>query len=147
MWRSSFLPPRTKKRKDGSVPAGRRSFSRWRRAVHRVVCPLFLTVACSVAWAQAPDYNNVGRAATKEEIQAWDISVGPQCRELPPGRGTAKEGAELFAKKCAACHGLGGEGSPRAPRLVGGKGTLTTPQAIRTIGSYWPFATTVWDYI
>jgi cytochrome c len=103
--------------------------------------------ACATAWAQTPSYSNVGRAPTKEEIQAWDISIGPEGKELPPGSGTAKEGAEIFAKKCAACHGATAEGSPLGPRLLGGKGTINTPQPIRTIGSYWPFATTVWDYI
>jgi S-disulfanyl-L-cysteine oxidoreductase SoxD len=102
--------------------------------------------ACATALAQAPSYN-VGRSPTKEEIQAWDISIGPEGKELPPGSGTAKEGAEIFAKKCAACHGATAEGSQLAPRLLGGKGTINTPQPVRTIGSYWPFATTVWDYI
>ncbi|HEV2201618.1 MAG TPA: cytochrome c [Bryobacteraceae bacterium] len=120
----------------------------------RVVCPPFssrgflaltVVVASTLAWAQS--YNNVGRAPTKEEIQAWDISVGTEGKELPPGSGTAKEGAEIFAKKCAACHGPTAEGSSLGPRLMGGKGTLNTPQAVRTIGSYWPFATTIWDYI
>jgi hypothetical protein len=103
--------------------------------------------ACAVVCAQAPSYNNVGRSPTKEEIQVWDISIGPEGRELPPGSGTAKQGAEIFAKKCAACHGATAEGSPLAPRLLGGRGTINTPQPVRTIGSYWPFATTVWDYI
>jgi len=103
--------------------------------------------ACGLALAQTPTYSNVGRTPTKEEIQAWDISVGPEGKELPPGSGTAKDGADIFAKKCAACHGPAAEGSQLGPRLVGGKGTLTTPQAMRTIGSYWPFATTIWDYV
>lgn len=100
----------------------------------------------TAAWAQAPSYN-VGRSPTQEEIQAWDMSIGPDGKELPPGNGTAKQGAEIFAKKCAACHGPTAEGSQLAPRLLGGQGTLNTPQPVRTIGSYWPFATTVWDYI
>jgi S-disulfanyl-L-cysteine oxidoreductase SoxD len=106
------------------------------------------------AMAQTPDYSNVGKAASPEEIHAWDISVSPEGKELPPGSGTAKEGATIYAQKCAACHGpTGAEGEPRqkgrrtAPILVGGKGTLASAEPVRTIGSFWPFATTVWDYI
>jgi mono/diheme cytochrome c family protein len=106
-----------------------------------------MALAASVtAFAQAPTYH-VGRTPTKEEIQAWDISIGPEGRELPPGSGSAKQGAAIYGKKCVACHGPTAEGSQLAPRLLGGKGTLRTPQPVRTIGSYWPFATTVWDYI
>src|ERR1700687_5688377 len=108
--------------------------------------PMMALASCAAAWAQAPSYN-VGRSPTKEEIQAWDISIGPEGKELPPGSGTAKQGAAIYAKKCAACHGPTGEGSQLAPHLLGGKGTLTTLQPVRTIGSYWPFATTIWDYI
>ena len=104
--------------------------------------------------AQTPSYSNVGRVPSQEEIRAWDISVGPEGKELPPGSGTAKDGAKIYAQKCAACHGpTGAEGEPTAkgrrtaPRLVGGKGTLATAQPVRTIGSFWPFATTLWDYI
>jgi len=108
---------------------------------------LLLVTACTIASAQAPSYSNVGRSPTPEEVQAWDISIGPEGKELPPGSGTAKEGAEIYARKCAACHGASAEGSQLGPRLVGGKGTLNTPTPVRTIGSYWPFATTIWDYI
>jgi mono/diheme cytochrome c family protein len=100
--------------------------------------------------AQTPSYTNVGRAPTKEEIQAWDISVGPDGKGLPPGNGTAKEGAPIFAAKCAICHGPNGEGAKIGPRLVGGKAdleTLTTLKPVRTVGGYWPYATTIWDYI
>jgi mono/diheme cytochrome c family protein len=103
--------------------------------------------ATIAAFGQAPDYSNIGRSPTVEEIQAWDFSIGPAGKELPPGSGTPTQGAEIFARKCAACHGATAEGSQFAPRLTGGKGTLNTPQPVRTIGSYWPFATTIWDYI
>jgi mono/diheme cytochrome c family protein len=112
-----------------------------------LLVPLMALAACGAALAQTPAYSNVGRTPSKEEIQAWDISIGPEGKELPPGSGTAKEGAGIYAKKCAACHGPTAEGSPLAPRLLGGKGTLNTLYPVRTIGSYWPFATTVWDYI
>jgi hypothetical protein len=103
--------------------------------------------ACAAALAQTPTYSNVGRTPSKEEVRTWDISIGPEGKELPPGSGTAKEGAEIYAKKCATCHGPSGEGGQLAPRLLGGKGTLGTLYPVRTIGSYWPFATTIWDYI
>jgi hypothetical protein len=104
-------------------------------------------LACIAAWSQAPNYKNVGRAPTADEIRAWDTAVGPAGKELPPGNGTAKEGAAIFAEKCVVCHGPGGQGSQMAPRLVGGKGTLTTPQPVLTVGSYWAFATTIFDFI
>ena len=75
------------------------------------------------AAAQTTPTINLGRPATAEEIQAWDISVGPAGKELPPGKGTPQEGAAIFARKCAACHGPTGEGGAEKA-LVGGKGTL-----------------------
>ena len=89
---------------------------------------------------------NLGRPATAEEIRRWDIAVGPAGKELPPGSGTAQEGAKVFAQKCAVCHGPTAEGGV-AKRLVGGKGTLNTLRPEKTVGAFWPFATTVWDYI
>jgi mono/diheme cytochrome c family protein len=92
-------------------------------------------------------YKNVGRAATPEEIRAMDIAISTTGEELPPGSGTAKVGAPIYAEKCAKCHGATGEDGQLGPRLVGGKGTLDTLHPVLTIGSYWPFATTLWDYI
>src|SRR5579864_3214486 len=103
--------------------------------------------AWSAAFAQAPGYSNMGKTPSKEEIQAWNDAIGPQGKELPPGSGTAKQGEEIFANKCAVCHGPAGEGSQLAPRLVGGRGALNTPTPSRTLANYWPFATTIWDYI
>jgi mono/diheme cytochrome c family protein len=99
----------------------------------------------SSAQETAKDYG-VGRPATAEEIRAWNIDVSPSGEGLPPGRGTVQEGAKIFAIKCAACHGATGTEGPK-DRLVGGKGTLATQQPIKTIGSYWPYATTLYDYI
>lgn len=107
-----------------------------------------IVLAFSLALAaQAPDYKNLGRAPTSQEIKAWDDAIGVSGRELPPGAGTAKEGGEIFAAKCVACHGNEGQGSALAPRLVGREGNLTTPHPVQTIGSYWPFATTIFDFI
>jgi mono/diheme cytochrome c family protein len=103
--------------------------------------------ACSAALAQAPSYSNLGRTPSKDEIQAWNQSIGPEGKELPLGSGTAQQGEEIYTKKCAACHGPSAEGSQLAPRLVGGQGPLNTPTPSRTLGNYWPFATTIWDYI
>ncbi len=99
------------------------------------------------AAAQSPDYKNVGRTPTAQEVQAMDIAIGTDGKELPPGSGNSKTGARLFGEKCAACHGESQEGSPQAPALVGGKGTLTSLHPKMTAGSYWPFATTIFDYI
>ena len=116
------------------------------RCFCKLLALFIVLIVCAACWAQAPNYNNyknVGRAATPEEIRAWDTSVGPSGKELPPGSGTAVEGAKIFAAKCAFCHVRGDE----MPGMVGGKGTLTSPNAVLSIGSYWAFATTVYDYI
>src|SRR5215470_5118830 len=89
---------------------------------------------------------NLGRPATSAEIAAWDISVAPDGGGLPAGSGTAVRGAVIYAQQCQACHGEKGAGQPNDP-LVGGHGTLASPRPVRTIGSYWPYATTVFDYI
>ena len=107
-------------------------------------------LGASMALAQTPSYENVGRTPTKEEIQAVDISIGPDGRGLPVGHGTAKEGAAVFAAKCASCHGPDGMGGKVGPRLIGTKAdmeSLTTLKPSRIAGSYWPYATTIWDYI
>ena len=84
--------------------------------------------------------------ATPEQVAGWDISIGPDGAGLPPGSGTAAAGKTVYEAKCLACHGVDGAGQPN-DRLVGGQGTLREAAPIRTIGSYWPYATTVFDYI
>jgi hypothetical protein len=110
---------------------------------------LGLTVACVSARAQAPEpYSGVGKTPTQQEISAWDVAVGVEGKELPPGSGTAKEGAQVFAAKCAMCHGEAGEGKPGiGPNLVGGVGSLSSDHPVRTVGSFLAYATTLWDYI
>ncbi len=95
------------------------------------------------ARAEGPD---LGRTATPEEIDQADRSISPDGRGLPPGRGTALEGKLIYLANCARCHGDEGQGGP-ADKLVGGIGSLTTPRPIKTVGSYWPYATTLFDYI
>jgi len=93
--------------------------------------------------AQSPD---LGRVATQDEIRAWDLSVLPDGAGLPPGGGTAATGATVYELRCQRCHGAKGAGRPN-DQLVGGQGSLATKTPVRTIGSYWPYATTVFDYV
>lgn len=88
----------------------------------------------------------LGQPATDQEVQAWNMDVAPTGEGLPAGQGTAKQGAVVFAARCAACHGPTGQEGPM-DRLVGGAGTLVSQQPIKTIGSYWPYATTLYDYV
>lgn len=87
-----------------------------------------------------------GKPASAREIAGWNIDVSPDGRGLPPGSGSATLGKPLYEQHCAACHGAKGEGKP-ADRLVGGRGTLNTDKPVMTVGSYWPYATIVYDYI
>lgn len=90
---------------------------------------------------------HLGRAATDEEIAAWDIDVRADGKGLPPGRGSVAEGEEIFTERCAVCHGDFGEGVDRWPVLAGGFDTLTKERPEKTIGSYWPYLSTVYDYV
>jgi mono/diheme cytochrome c family protein len=103
-------------------------------------------IVAMIAQAGAADGPNLGREATPAEIAGWDISVPPDGSGLPPGGGTAAAGAAVYAAKCQSCHGEKGAGQPN-DRLVGGRGTLAEPTPVRTIGSFWPYATTVFDYV
>lgn len=93
------------------------------------------------------DRANVGATAERTLIERFDISVLPTGEGLPKGQGTAHEGADIYAVHCAACHGDKGEGRGDYVALVGGRGTLSTARPILTVGSYWPYATTLFDYI
>ncbi|MTW16592.1 c-type cytochrome [Rhodoplanes serenus] len=89
----------------------------------------------------------IGREAKPEEIAGWDIDVRPDGQGLPPGKGTARKGEALFVEQCASCHGEFGESAGRWPVLAGGAGTLASHDPVKTIGSYWPYASTVIDYV
>lgn len=90
----------------------------------------------------------LGRTATPVEIKGWDIDVRPDGLGLPPGQGSVEEGDEIYQDRCAHCHGeFGYGGGTRYPELVGGEDTLTTLDPRKTIGSYWPYAPTIFDYI
>lgn len=96
--------------------------------------------------ASKNDLFHLGRVAIPDEIQAWDIDVAPDGEGLPAGQGTVAEGARVYAKHCAGCHGATGVEGPN-PKLVGGQGTLASDHPVKTVGSYWPYATTLFDYI
>ena len=104
---------------------------------------VFAVFMSSLSPASAFDF---GRSATPEEIKLWDIDVRPDGRGLPDGSGTVEAGKSIFADNCAGCHGDGGQGGIR-DRLVGGQGTLASDHPIKTVGSFWPYATTLYDYI
>jgi cytochrome c len=115
--------------------------------------PLLLSVglvvsAATFASAAEPGHYGYGKKATPEQIAGWDIDArGDDGAGLPPGKGTVERGSEVFADQCAVCHGTFGEGEGRFPKLVGGAGTLTNDRPELTVGSHWPFAPTLWDYI
>jgi cytochrome c len=93
----------------------------------------------------ATDYG-IGHAVDAADVVAWNIDVSPDGKGLPAGSGDVASGRKVFASKCAACHGATGEGG-LGDRLVGGMGSLTSAQPVKTVGSYWPYATTLFDYI
>jgi cytochrome c len=102
----------------------------------------------ALAPALAADGPQFGKPVTQQDIAAWDISIGPDGAGLPPGKGTVAEGEKVYAAKCVACHGEKGAGRPN-DRLVGGMGTLAPDKGppVKTVGSYWPYATTLFDYV
>ena len=94
----------------------------------------------------AQESPGLGVAATPEQIAGWDISIGTDGEGLPAGSGTARQGADIYARKCLACHGAEGAGQPN-DRLAGGHGSIDDSVPVKTIGSYWPYATTIFDYL
>ena len=105
---------------------------------------LVFALALPVFAQQSP---NLGKSISPEDLASWDISIGPDGAGLPSGSGTVKQGEAVFAAKCQACHGEKGAGQPN-DRLVGGQGSLPGDKPpIKTVGSYWPYATTLFDYI
>lgn len=100
----------------------------------------------AVSIAHADFRFGIGRTPTEAEIAGWDIDVRADGRGLPPGHGSVHEGEKIYADTCSACHGPNGEGAV-GDKLVGGNGTLATQKPVKTVGSYWPYATTLFDYI
>lgn len=98
--------------------------------------------------AAAQQRHGIGHPIADRQIAPWDIDVrGDDGKGLPPGRGTVAQGEKLYIEQCASCHGEFGEGNGRWPELMGGKGTLKSEDPRKTIGSYWPYAPSVFDYV
>jgi cytochrome c2 len=106
-----------------------------------------LALVAAIAMPLHAETLGLGRAATPEEVAAWDIDVRPDGLGLPEGSGDALTGEEVFTKKCASCHGDFAEGVGRWPVLAGGQGTLASQNPVKTVGSYWPYLSTAWDYV
>jgi cytochrome c len=96
--------------------------------------------------AQAQAVYGIGRTATPAEIAGWNIDIDRDGHNLPPGSGGVSRGHEVFDQQCTSCHGAKGEGG-LGDRLVGGQGTVATSKPVRTVGSFWPYAPTLFDYI
>ena len=107
----------------------------------------FMLVLTSAPALPADRPFNLGKIATAEEVAGWNIDVRPDGLGAPVGMGNAIDGEEVYADLCAACHGDYGEGVDRWPELVGGEGSLGTHDPLKTTGSYWPYASTLYDYV
>ena len=105
---------------------------------------IFLCSIYSISYSQTI---GLGRAATNNEVSAWDIDIRPDGKGLPVGSGSVIIGEELYTDNCSSCHGDFGEGIDRWPELAGGFDTLDSEDPVKTVGSYWPYLSTVWDYV
>jgi S-disulfanyl-L-cysteine oxidoreductase SoxD len=108
-----------------------------------IIAAAAIAVLSTAALAETPGQ---GRPASREEIALWDVSIGPDGVGLPPGSGSPPQGEAVYAAKCLPCHGEKGSGKPN-DQLVGGLGTLAGQQPVKTVGSFWPYATTLFDYV
>jgi mono/diheme cytochrome c family protein len=117
----------------------------------RLALPFVLLVLAAPAWAQAKKdvvrNFGIGHAAMPAEIAGWDIDARPDGQGAPPGHGSVKDGEKVYMDKCAACHGEFGESAGRWPALAQGKGTLASNDPVKTVGSYFPYLSSVFDYI
>lgn len=112
---------------------------------------LAATVVVALSYAPASFAQDAGRYGVGQEVKesalsSWNIDVGVDGAGLPPGRGSVEQGRAVYEAKCIACHGADGQGQPM-DRLAGGRDTLKSGTPIKTIGSYWPYATTIFDYV
>lgn len=113
--------------------------------MHKLAVALVAALSCAAAFA-APPRPRLGEPADPDRVAAWDILPGRDGSNLPQGHGSVAEGEAIFAARCAMCHGVAG-GGKSADRLTGGVGSLTTPHPVRTVASYWPYATSLFGYI
>lgn len=130
-----------------STLARRRGHATVRRTCVWATAGLLGVLTPLVCSANPPGHYGYGTPATSEQIAGWDIDVRPDGEGLPAGSGSVQKGGEVYQGQCASCHGIFGEGMERFPKLAGGMGTLTADRPEQTVGSYWPYATTLWDYI
>ncbi|MBW7469785.1 c-type cytochrome [Marinobacter sp. F4218] len=123
------------------------SFDKSSRSISGLCSGLMFAVLPAFALAESAGHYGYGSPATEEQIQAWDIDIRPDGQGLPEGSGSVEEGMGIYETYCSSCHGAFGEGMGRYPKLSGGEGSLTEDRPEKTIGSYWPYASTLWDYI
>ena len=116
------------------------------RTHERCIALLSTVALVSAASAQAQTPFGIGRPATPAEIAGWNIDIDRDGHNLPAGSGSVSHGREVFDQQCSSCHGARGEGG-LGDKLVGGEGTLATAKPVKTVGSFWPYAPTLFDYI
>src|SRR3974390_3312710 len=104
-------------------------------------------VAVAQAEKSGPPNYGIGHTATAQQIAGWDMHIRPDGQGAPPGRGSVKDGEKVYMERCAACHGEFGESAGRWPQLAQGKGTLASHDPVKTVGSYFPYLSSVFDYV
>lgn len=128
------------------VPVRRGSLAAMAAAACILAGAATLSPSASAAAGTVPGHFGIGSPATQAQIAGWNIDVFPDGQNLPAGSGTVAQGRDIYNAQCLACHGAKGEGG-MGDTLAGGQGTLDTKHPIKTVGSYWPYATTLYDYI
>jgi S-disulfanyl-L-cysteine oxidoreductase SoxD len=122
--------------------------SRWARLAFSIALPFaFDASARAQTKNDTPRNYAIGRVATPEQIAGWDIDIRPDGQGAPSGRGSVKDGEKVYMDKCATCHGEFGESAGRWPQLAQGKGTLASSDPVKTVGSYFPYLSSAFDYI
>lgn len=117
------------------------------RTLARACFITLFAVMPMLANAESPGHYGYGEAPTAAQIAGWDIDIRPDGKGLPEGSGSVDEGMKVYETFCSSCHGTFGEGMGRYPKLAGGDGSLADDRPEKTVGSYWPYASTLWDYI